>query len=165
MTSNPSATEQQATLVKDVLETMRSLTQIFHRRFREPRNPDIFDLTMPQCRIVLFLSEGPANMSKIASSLGITLPSATGVVDRLVERNLLSRQEDPDDRRLVICSLTEQGRQMSDSLYEADVETLGSLVRSLSAEELRVLLEGMSLLISSAQRQADNEDQSTITTQ
>ncbi len=159
MTSHIPTTEQRDALVKEVLENMRGITQIFHRRFREPRDPDIFDLTMPQCRIVLFLSEAPANMSKIAASLGISLPSATGVVDRLAERNLISRRENPDDRRLVICSLTEQGRKMADSLYEADAETLGSLVRALSPEEIQVVLEATRLLIASAHHQNESPEQ------
>ena len=134
---------------------MRSLSQVFHHRFRDTNYPDIFDLTMPQCRIVLFLAEGPAHMTRIASSLGIALPSATGVVDRLVERSLVHRTEDPDDRRLVICSLTKLGLDMATNLYEADVEILNSLLAPLTAEELGVILKGMQLLLRSAAEQGD----------
>lgn len=147
--------EDREALLAAVSERMRGLSQVFHRRFRDTSYPDIFDLTMPQCRIVLFLAEGPTHMTRIASSLGIALPSATGVVDRLVERSLVNRTEDPDDRRHVICSLTKLGLDMATSLYEADAEILNSLLSSLTAEELRVILEGIKLLLRSAVQQGD----------
>jgi len=147
--------EDREALLAAVSESMRGISQVFHRRFRDTSYPDIFDLTMPQCRIVLFLAEGPTHMTRIASSLGIAMPSATGVVDRLVERGLVHRTEDPDDRRHVICSLTKLGMDMATSLYEADVEILNSLLSPLTAEELGVILKGMKLLLRSAVQQGE----------
>ena len=134
---------------------MGAIVRVFHRNFREPREMDIFELTMPQWRAVLYLQEGPVHMSKLAAGLGVALPSATGIVDRLVERDLVIREEDPEDRRLVLCALTPEGQRMAISLYQADVAVLERLVRALSEEELQIVLNALTLLLRVASQPAE----------
>ncbi len=132
-----------------VLNRMGQLVRVFHRNFRQPHELDLFELTMPQCRTVLFLAEGPASMSKLAAGLGIALPSATGVIDRMVEKGLVARYEDPEDRRVVLCGLTPQGKSMADGLYEADVAVLQDLLRALSDGQITTVLAAIDLLLGS----------------
>ena len=51
--------------------------------------------------------DGPMSMGRLAESLGISVASATGVVDRMEERNLVVRRHDVGDRRLVIVHAAE----------------------------------------------------------
>ena len=44
-------------------------------------------------------------MGQLAASLAVTLSTVTGIVDRLVEHQMVVREEDPHDRRLVVCRL------------------------------------------------------------
>ena len=136
-----------AELERVVLDRMGRLVRVFHRNFRQPHELDLFELTMPQCRAVLFLSESPAAMGKLAAGLGITLPSATGVIDRLVEKGLVARYEDPEDRRVVQCRLTQQGTTMADGLYEADVAVLQNLLAALTDAQIGTVLAAIELLL------------------
>lgn len=52
---------------------------------------------------------GPMRMSELAEQLNIARRSATTVVDTLVDKGLLVRSDDPDDRRSVLVSITEAG--------------------------------------------------------
>ena len=49
------------------------------------------DLTMPQVRVLfLLLQDGTLRMSGLASTLDVSMSSATGLVDRLVEKGLVA---------------------------------------------------------------------------
>lgn len=146
-------------LIAEALTQMGAVIRIFYRRFRQPGEPEIFELTMPQCRAVLCLEQGPLHMSRLAATLSVALPSATGIVDRLVERGLVAREEDPQDRRLVLCALTPQGERMATGLYEGDVAVLEGLVHTLSNEDLRIILQGLTILVNAAGQRADSYDQ------
>lgn len=50
-------------------------------------------------------------MKEVADYLGITPPSATSLIDGLVESNLLKRNFDKNDRRVVRLTVTAHGKQ------------------------------------------------------
>ncbi len=65
------------------------------------------DLTMSQAKaLYLIIAAGELRMSDLAARLGVTSSTATGLVDRLVELELLARHEDPADRRQVVVAPT-----------------------------------------------------------
>jgi DNA-binding MarR family transcriptional regulator len=80
------------------------------------------DLTPSQYLALARLSEGPAGASRLAASVAISRPSTTALVDSLVARGLVDRHDDPDDRRRVALSLTEEGHRTLEHADET-VET------------------------------------------
>ena len=100
------------------------------------------DLTIPQAKTLFLLErQGPQRMGTIAGALGIAVSATTTVVDRLVERGLATRLSDPTDRRVVICELTEQGRQAADRFWTIGQERLQALADHLQAEQLTGLVQ------------------------
>ena len=96
------------------------------------------DLTVAQLRVLLLLhTDGPMCMSTIATHLGIALSTATGFVDRLVVKGLVVREEDPQDRRLVICKLSEKGSELSSGLWDFGRAQIERLIHGLTEEQLR----------------------------
>jgi len=88
------------------------------------------DLTMAQGKLLYVVTaSGDLSMSEIAHRLGVTISTASGAVDHLVSVGLLSRIDDPANRRQVRVSVTAFG-----------LETLEQL-RELGTRQLRVLLE------------------------
>ncbi|MGO9792367.1 MAG: MarR family winged helix-turn-helix transcriptional regulator [Solirubrobacteraceae bacterium] len=77
------------------------------------------DLTLPQYRVLILLCEHKEEASVLADKLAVSRPTVTGVVDGLVARDLVQRQQDPDDRRRVCHRLTAEGRRL---LVHADAE-------------------------------------------
>lgn len=64
-------------------------------------------------RVLLQLDRGGGrSMGEIAEHAAIPNPTATRVVDRLVENSLASRRTDPDDRRRVLVHLADGGREV-----------------------------------------------------
>jgi long-chain acyl-CoA synthetase len=67
------------------------------------------ELSPPQYRILILLSDGSAMSSSLATRLAVSPPSITSVVDGLVNRGLVERHHGGDDRRRVALVLTEEG--------------------------------------------------------
>ncbi|MYI06307.1 MAG: MarR family transcriptional regulator [Gemmatimonadetes bacterium] len=109
------------------------------------------DLTIPQAKTLFLLErQGPQRMGTIAGALGIAVSATTTVVDRLVERGLATRLSDPKDRRVVICELTEQGRQAADRFWTIGHERLRMLADHLQAEQLTGLVQAFEQLCDAA---------------
>jgi DNA-binding MarR family transcriptional regulator len=67
-------------------------------------------LTTAQLRVMFLIRESPGvSAGDLASRLGVTPPTISGIVDRLVKLELVRRVEDEADRRLVRNHLTERG--------------------------------------------------------
>src|SRR5918911_2357618 len=84
------------------------------RQFMQLLADERFDLTVPQFHTLLHLSycEGECNMSDLARSTHQSAASLTGVVDRLLEKQLVERGRPEGDRRQVVVSATERGRTL-----------------------------------------------------
>ena len=94
------------------------------------------DLTPVQAKLLLSLSD-PAPMRTLADVLCCDPSNITGVVDRLAERELISRTEDPSDRRVKILQATATGRKLRDAFLSElfnDVPGMSKLTPSQVAE-------------------------------
>ncbi len=113
------------------------------------------DLTVAQLRVMLVLfSGGPNRMSAIASSLGIALSTATGIVDKLVKKGLVVRGAASDDRRLVICELSPQGRELVSNLWQLSRFQFERLLDGLSVEQLGKAARVAEMLLANVRKQA-----------
>ena len=70
-------------------------------------------------------------MSTLAHNLHVRMPTATGIVDRLVRAGYVRRLPDPQDRRQVIVTLTAKG--------EAFIRDFQAVVRTRWEEVLKTL--------------------------
>jgi DNA-binding MarR family transcriptional regulator len=107
--------------------------------------PDI-ELTMPQTRVLGFLYSGPKRTGELARFLGSSLSAATTMVDRLVRRNLVERTTDPDDRRVVICRLSQAGVKAVEEFSKVRRLRLEKVSAVLSVEELEIVSRAMEIL-------------------
>jgi DNA-binding MarR family transcriptional regulator len=110
------------------------------------------DLTMPQLNILLVLfTDGPTRMSVLASSLGVSLATATGIVDRLVERGIILREGQPGDRRVVLCKLSDKGQELVGRLWGLGRAQVRSLLETVTIPKLRLIAEAMDTILQAAQ--------------
>jgi len=116
-------------------------------------------LTRAQLKILVLLQqEGPATVGYLASHLGVTLPSITATVDRLVNQGLVSRADDPSDRRRVINQLTPAGVALIERLQEGRRARLVTALQELSPEDLDTLSKALNMLEQAILRQSTPED-------
>ena len=134
-------------------ELIEGILQLSDRAFRElfpilPKQWLRLDLTMSQLKVVLLLFvSGPTRMGVIASELGVSLATATGVVERLVERGLLLRGSDAADRRVVLCRLSDDGERLISKLWRLSQERIGELMRVIPSSRRVMIVEMLQVLL------------------
>jgi DNA-binding MarR family transcriptional regulator len=138
----------------DLVENVIKLEQQVNRFLRQ-HSPEAWmnlSLTTAQLKSLFFIdNEGITNFTKLAAALGVTSSNVTGIVDRLVEQELVSRKENPEDRRVLLLSVTEKGKTLLSSLRESRVKQISEVLTHLSTEELSILARGLALLIKAAE--------------
>jgi DNA-binding MarR family transcriptional regulator len=134
------------TLVQHILKLSEDIFQVI--KLSVPAEWLTSDMTVAQLRILLLLyTDGSSRMSSIAASTGIAVSTATGIVDNLVKKGLVSRGADPEDRRLVICSLSPQGQDTINLMWTMGRLQMEKLLYGLSLEELKKADEVAEILL------------------
>jgi DNA-binding MarR family transcriptional regulator len=88
-------------------------------------------------------ADGPLPMSRLADMLDVSVASATGIVTRMEERNLVERQHDQEDRRVVLVIPTETGISVFRIMAEQRRVRLKAMLAKLTDEELASLRTGL----------------------
>jgi DNA-binding MarR family transcriptional regulator len=122
--------------------TAKNLRRIQRQTFAEA------GLTPPQYQLLHLLWQHDERPFKdLAQASGCTRATITGVVDTLERKGLVTRKPNPDDRRSLLATLTEDGRQLREStrslalVYDScctglsphEFQLLGSLLEQLNA--------------------------------
>jgi len=104
-------------------------------------------LTMPRLRALFYLGRsGAVPVGQIATGLGISQPSATETLEKLVSKGLVERTADPSDRRVVLVGLTERGKEMIDRPWETRRAVLASALSDASPDDRTAIERGLALL-------------------
>jgi DNA-binding MarR family transcriptional regulator len=101
-------------------------------------------LSLVHLNVLFVLSgEGPLPMNRLAELLDVSQASATGIVDRMEQRGLVTRERDAEDRRVVRVVLSPQGEGLIAGIAEDRRDKLGRLLDTLSPDDARALLQGL----------------------
>jgi len=105
-------------------------------------------VSMLHFKILCFVGDRAATtMKELAAFLGVTAPSATVLVNRLVRSGELKRDASPGDRRSVSVRLTPLGRETVSHDRKALVARMGSVVSRLSEREIKDLAKILNNLL------------------
>lgn len=91
-------------------------------------------------------SDKPLSSTTIAERLLVTTASMTSLLDTLERRGLLTRLPDPDDRRRLQVSLTDQGRQIVDEFLPEVVTLQTAVMAGLGDAERARLLRSLAVI-------------------
>ncbi|MBN1689489.1 MAG: MarR family transcriptional regulator [Dehalococcoidia bacterium] len=128
-------------LLKELIDRLHVVMRGIHtfHRFRLAG----FIMRPPQVHILFYISGKPQGVSvkDLAGTLGVTPGAVSQFVDALVEKGLLNREEDPDDRRLLRIKLTEFAAGKFREFRKDYFATVSRVFDLLSDEELQQLTE------------------------
>lgn len=93
------------------------------------------DLSLPQYRVLTWISRGSSAASTLAGDLAVTRPTLTALVDGLVARSLVERVADHADRRRVDHRLTAAGAAALARADAAGDEVLAELFAGLAPRD------------------------------
>ncbi len=131
-----------------VREVHAAMSAMWHRqrshRFHHLRQ---LDMSAGQMKTLAILwTSGRQTMGQLAEALDVSLGNVTGLVDGLVQRGLVRRDEDPTDRRQRLASLTPLAEARMRRMEEGNREKIEQLLRRLTLEDLRALRQGLQAL-------------------
>ena len=113
-------------------------------------------LSEVQWSAIQYIKHHPdAPLFQLAAGLQISSPAATKLVDRLVERDWVAREQHPLDRRKWVLRLTDRGSALYDSVREAEAERFTQVLNAMSAEDRSALIQGLKGFVSAVQEQWD----------
>jgi DNA-binding MarR family transcriptional regulator len=106
-------------------------------------------LTFAQMKVLVDLQSPHQDhtVTALADRLGISAASASRAADEMVRKKLLTRVEDPNDRRVKRLDLTAKGQRLADRIISARLASLEEFTSSLEAEERRKLESALDALL------------------
>lgn len=136
-------------LEEEILRALRRITRAIDLHSRQLAN--LYGLTGPQLVCLRAIGHhGSLTPSKLAKEVSLSQPTVTGIIDRLVARQLIQRDRSQSDRRVVTVTLTDAGRaliQMAPSpLQEKFAKRLAALNRDEQDEILHTLHKIVSMM-------------------
>jgi DNA-binding MarR family transcriptional regulator len=154
-------TGDRSELINRVLELHRRFFHIMSED-DEPEAWLALNLTIAQLKSLIFVrAEGPTNSKTLAAVMRVTPPDVTRIIDRLVEQGLMSREENPDNRRMQILKVTDKGEELLKRLRERGPKRMSGILKLMSIEELSALYQGLSALIRAAVSDQSQPQEST----
>ena len=128
-------------------EVLEVVPMVFRAIRTELRRYGAREMSVPQFRTLAFVyRKEAASLSEVADHIGLTLPTMSALVDGLVDRGLINRREDREDRRRITLTLTEPGRTRFESARGATLANLEERLRQLTASERATVTASMRIL-------------------
>ncbi len=107
----------------------------------------MMELTFAQARALMILAAQKAlTVSQLGRVLSVGNPTASILVQQLVERGLVTRTEDETDRRQTIVRLSEKGAAIGTGRRKEREKQWQRWLSHLSDDELNALARGLSAL-------------------
>jgi MarR family transcriptional regulator, organic hydroperoxide resistance regulator len=104
------------------------------------------EITPHQGFALRLLSMRQRSMAELAQCMRVTPATATGVIDRLVQKGIVRRIEDTTDRRVVRLEVTDEGWQILNSFQRRIDDLLAEFLRRIAPEDVAALVRGMKAL-------------------
>ena len=134
-------------------ETVEELIELQRKIDRDRRQYELdawmsLNLGIGQLKTLFFISNrGATTTGKLATALKVTPTNVTGIVDRLLEKKLITRTGDPDDRRVLLLRTTPQGDELVAELRQNRRERMSELFNRLSEEEASIVAQGLKIMV------------------
>jgi DNA-binding MarR family transcriptional regulator len=141
MASQRTADRSFAAEVEAVLAASRVLIGVAARSLAAME--DTVSLTQVRA-LVIIASRGPLHLTALADDMGVHPSNATRACDRLVAAGLLDRRDNPADRRHLLLSLTDPGRELVDGVMDRRRAAIGQILHQMPPEDRAQLATALS---------------------
>ena len=136
--------------LNDLSENLYILLLSLNRHIFNPHTlTKKFNVPHSHIKVLFYLiHHGPTSISKMAKELCISKPNMTPVIDKLVEDGLVTRDYDPNDRRVILIQSTDKAldflkegkeyikediREKLSTLYNNDINIISNSLDDLLA--------------------------------
>lgn len=105
-------------------------------------------ITLSQCHLLTEIGwAGSASLNALSERLGVDKSTMSRNIDILVTGGLVSREVDPENRRAVSITLTDQGRRLFEQIEASMTKFYETLFYALPADKRGQVLESLDCLL------------------
>lgn len=121
------------------------------------------EITLPQFWALEYLHRnGKSKMNSLTKYLSISAPATTGLIDRLMVQGLVSRKDDPGDRRVVWIELTSSGNNIVKNINKQKTKVLINIFGKISQGDRDHYLNILEQIIKIANSMSATKNQKQI---
>ncbi|MEG1483165.1 MarR family transcriptional regulator [Clostridium sp.] len=97
-------------------------------------------------KVIFSLSHttGSSSLSHLASTIGVSKPNLTPIIDKLIQDGFVNRYEDPNDRRILRVELTEKAKLLLELQTQKFKDMLSEKLSILTPDDLNSLEDSLS---------------------
>jgi len=127
--------------IERIEQAIMQISWLGQRQFMQLLDDERFRLTLPQFYTLLHLQQSSAasTMTDLADLTHQSAASLTGVVDRLLEKELVERTRHDKDRRQVMVVATPRGQALIVAIKQARREQMRAALGTLGEADLDTL--------------------------
>lgn len=93
-------------------------------------------MTHPQMHMMMKIRDcGQMTVKEVAEAMGVSAPSASAMIDRLVDMDAVMREHSKEDRREVIVRISPKGIGLVSHVEDGLLNTFGELLEKLGPED------------------------------
>lgn len=125
-----------------ILQIIPSIMRLLAAELRQADTP----LLPPQLAAMTLLAEKSYNLSELAEQHGVSLPTMSSTMSRLVAAGWVERHRSQADRRVVMLALTPAGRQVVEEIGQTLVSKVAAQLSEIPDNEIEALQSGLAIL-------------------
>lgn len=105
-------------------------------------------ITLAQCHIILEIGRrGETSLGDLALSIGLDKSTLSRHINGMVNKGLAKRETDKKDRRYVIITLTDKGRELLQSIEEMRASRYERILKLIPEDRLTLVLESLDMFL------------------
>ncbi len=137
---------QNESVIKDLVWSVRRLVRAVY--LDSQKMSKRYGLTEPQSAVMRNLfKNGPVSSADLSRSLFVTPSNITGIVDRLEKKQFVKRIRKDGDRRVVLITLTESGKELGKTLPDPIMKKFIAELADLELDHVQLLAMAMNQII------------------
>lgn len=127
---------------RQVLQFHQQIVELIKKyQFRDRNQICCFGISVSQCYILETLhTHGPLTMKELAKKMYLKTSTITRVVEQLVKKGYVKREEGANDRRVRLVNLTKQGKAVYKKAWDSVFESEKIILETIPAEHKKVLI-------------------------
>lgn len=137
--------------INEFRQTLRKLERELDTQLREELT--CCGVSLVQCHTVLELErQGKTNLKELSSSLDLDKSTVSRTIDQLVNEGLVNRETDKNNRRFVLLSLNEKGKDACKNINKFCNDYYLEIFKQIPEEKHEQVIESFSLFAESLAR-------------
>lgn len=131
-----------AATAENVVRTIPAVMRLVATELRQQNQ----QLVPTQLGTLSMLAHQSCNLSELAEQSGVSLPTMSSTISKMVAQGWVQRTRAEHDRRMIVIALTPDGRELLENMAQHIISRIAHMLSPLSDAELQDLAKGLAIL-------------------